>query len=182
MKKAIVILAEGFEEIEAITPIDILRRANIDVKVCSLADLEVKGSHGISVKADIGFDEIKGDVDAVILPGGSPGARNLSESSEVSGLIQRMASDGRLVAAICASPAVVLFPAGILKGKKATCYPGTEKVFGKDVEFIEEDVVVDGNVITSRGAGTAVAFSLEIVAALAGKDKAESLRKEIVAK
>lgn len=179
-KKALVILADGFEEIEAIVPIDILRRAQIEVIVAGLSNKLVTGSHGIRVSADILLDEFKVDIDALILPGGSPGAENLAKSSKVASLIHRMFKAGKLIGAICASPALVLEPTGILKGKKATCYPGMETLFSPEVRFSKDSVAREANLITSRGPGTALAFSLAVVEALTDKNTAEAIKERIL--
>lgn len=172
------VIAEGFEEIEAITPIDTLRRAGFEVTVAAVGSSKsVTGSHGVRLEADTLLKDIKETPDAVVMHGGIPGAENLAKSKELLALLSRMKSEGRLIAAICAAPALVLAPAGILGGKKATCYPGYEKELsaGKAI-FSPERVVVDGQVITSRGPGTALEFSLEIVKQLGAVQKAESLR------
>lgn len=181
-KKVFVLLADGFEEIEAITPIDVLRRAGIDVKVVGVPGRTVTGSHGIAVQADITLDECDGNADAVILPGGMPGSRNLKDSPKVANLVKRMHQDRKVVGAICAAPALALGPAGVLEGRQATCYPGFEKEFPATVKFKADRVVVDGNVITSRGPGTAMEFALELVEILVDKGKAATLREALLAK
>jgi 4-methyl-5(b-hydroxyethyl)-thiazole monophosphate biosynthesis len=180
-KKAIIVLAEGFEEIEAVTSIDILRRAEIDITVAGLGNLNVKGSRGLIVTADKKLDEAGIDYDACIFPGGMPGATNLANSEKVKKLIQKMESAGKIIAAICASPAIVLGPVGILKNKSATCYPGMEQNFKSDVKYKDNDVVVDGNIITSRGPATALLFSLAIVKKLVGKEIADRIKKAVLA-
>ena len=180
-KKAIIVLAEGFEEIEAVTIIDILRRAGIDVTVTGLANTKVSGSHAINVVTDKKLDEVEFDFDACVFPGGMPGATNLASSEKIKSLIQKMNSDGKLIAAICASPAIVLAPIGILKNKSATCYPGLQENFGKDTNYKEDNVIIDGNIITSRGPGTALVFSLAIVEKLIGKESADKLKKATLA-
>lgn len=177
-KKALVVLADGFEEIEAVTTIDILRRAGIDVTVAGLGKTQIRGSHGITITADNKVDEAGADFDAIILPGGMPGAKNLAGSEKVKGLIAKMHSEGKLIAAICASPAVVLAQTGILKNKSATCYPGMEGNFGKDTKYRGDNVVIDGNIITSRGPATAFLFSLGIAEKLAGKESRDKLERE----
>ena len=179
MKKAVVVLAEGFEEIEAVTPVDVLRRAGVDVVIAGLDGKIIRGSHGISIAADIKFTDAEG-ADALILPGGLPGAENLAASDAVRNAICAVSKREGIVAAICASPAYVLAPTGILDGKKATCYPGCGKRFGSEVTFVDERVVQDGSVITSGGPGTALEFSLKIVEALAGKEKAHELRSAML--
>jgi 4-methyl-5(b-hydroxyethyl)-thiazole monophosphate biosynthesis len=174
-------LADGFEETEAIASIDILRRADINVIMCGLNNKTVTGAHDIKVEADMTLDDFSDDLDALVLPGGMPGAEHLARSEKVKKLIQETNNKGRVVAAICASPAVVLAPTGILSGKRATCYPGMEKELGKDTAFIEENVVVDGNIITSRGPGTALQFALAIVEKMLGKDAADTHKKRTLA-
>ncbi|MDP1853302.1 MAG: DJ-1/PfpI family protein [Candidatus Omnitrophota bacterium] len=181
VKKALIILADGFEEIEAITAIDILRRAQIEVIVAGLSNRETRGSHGIKVSTDILLDELKEETSALILPGGSPGAENLAKSPKVASLINKMFKSGKIIGAICAAPALVLEPAGVLKGKKATCFPGMEKLFSREIKFTQEEVVRDGNIITSRGPGTALAFALKIVEVLLDKDTAQTLKEKLVA-
>lgn len=170
------IFAEGFEESEAIVPADLLRRAGIDLLLCGLESPVVTGAHGISVEMDCTFHELPQDLKGIILPGGMPGATNLAASHELSSLIQQLHNDSELVAAICASPAVVLLPTGILEGRRFTSYPGMtpENSHG---QYMEERVVVDGNIITSRGIGTSAEFGFALVEYLAGKQKAQSLIK-----
>ena len=180
MSHAISILAPGFEETEAVTFIDLLRRAGVAVTVLGLASREVRGSHDIVIAADKPFDEFSGQFDAVVLPGGMPGATNLSNAPRLLELIRAAHKRGALCAAICAAP-IVLGKAGILAGVKATCFPGFEKELGGAL-FKEEAVVRDGNVITSRGVGTAIPFALEVVAYLAGPEKAEKIRSAILYK
>lgn len=174
MPKAIVVLAEGFEEIEAVTPVDILRRAGVEVELVGLDAPEVTGAHGVTFKADRVLQECE-DAGAVILPGGLPGADNLAASDKLAGVLKAQCESGKLVAAICASPACVLAGLGIIDGKRATCYPGFEGRFSADTEYVVEDVVKDGNVITSRGPGTAFAFGLALARELAGPDAADQL-------
>lgn len=180
-KAIIIILAEGFEEIEAVTVIDMLRRAGIEVTVAGLDNINVRGSGGLNIVADKRLDETGTDYDACIFPGGMPGAANLAGSKKVKTLIQKINSAKKLVAAICASPALVLAPTGILKNRSATCYPGMQENFGSDVKYKDEDVVIDGNIITSRGPATALAFSLAIVEKLAGKETADKIKKATLA-
>ncbi|MDR0321797.1 MAG: DJ-1/PfpI family protein [Treponema sp.] len=165
-KKAIVLLADGFEDVEAITPIDYLRRAGIEVTTVSISEnLTVTSRWGqIKVTAETTLAQIAGQSnwDAVIVPGGMPGAANLSASKETALLLKEMSSAGKVICAICASPAVVLSPLGLLDGKNFTCYPGMEEkvTTGK---WSGERVVTDGNIITSRGAGTAGEFAIAII-------------------
>jgi protein deglycase len=177
LKTAIIILAEGFEEIEAITPIDLLRRANIRVTVMGLNAIDVKGSHNILVKADELFAFCGPLPDALILPGG-PGHKNLFNSPAVIEFVQKMFSNKKLCAAICAAPSI-FGKAGILSGKKATCFPGYEDELNGAI-FVNKPVVTDGNVITSRGAGTAVPFSLGIIGYLTDEQTAGKVASAIV--
>lgn len=169
-KKVLVLLAEGFEEMEVVIPADLCKRAGIDVLIAGVGALDVSGAHGISLIADRRLNDVGGKYDAVIVPGGMPGAANIAGSSEAVELIKEYFASGRLVCAICAAPAVVLNAAGILSGKKAVCFPGFEKEFGSDVKFVQERVVVDGNIITAKGPGAAAEFAEAIISALAGKD------------
>jgi len=179
MKKALLILAEGFEEIEAVTPVDLLRRAGILVTVAALGDLIiVKGTRGLEVQADCLFNEVESDFDALILPGGGNGANNLASSEKVLSLIEKMNREGSLIAAICASSAVVLGKTDVLSGKRATCYPGCEVDFRSDVIYVEESVVIVDNIITSRGPGTASEFSLAIIKVLLDDNSAISISKK----
>ena len=176
MKRVVVLLAEGFEEVEAVTPIDFLGRAGCEVTVAGVTGKTVTGSHGIPVAADAGVTECTGTYDAVVVPGGMPGASNVAASEDAVSLISRVRDDGGIVAAICAAPGVVLAPNGFLDGKTATCYPGYESNFG-ETKFSEERVVVDGSTITSRGPGTAAEFALKLVEILVGEDKAVELHE-----
>ena len=179
-KKAVVVLAEGFEEIEAVTPADILRRAGVDVTIAGLDSISVKSTRGITINADIMLAGIDFVPDALIFPGGLPGAENLAGSSEVMDLIKKVYSEGKLVAAICASPAFVLVPSGVLEGRKATGYPGTEDKFPKSVRITAGDVVQDANVITSRGPGTAAVFAFAIAKNLVGEKKAQEVARDML--
>jgi 4-methyl-5(b-hydroxyethyl)-thiazole monophosphate biosynthesis len=176
-KKAVILLATGFEEIEAVTVIDVLRRAGIEIIIAGLEDSEVTGSHGITVLADKKIDDLKSDFDAMIIPGGLPGAMHLHNSSEVNDFIKTMNSKGALIAGICAAPAVVLAPLGILDNKTATCYPGDQADFGKSTSYKNEAVVVDGNIITSQGPGTSMEFAFSIVEKLIGSETVKKLKK-----
>jgi len=173
MKKAIVLLAPGFEEIEAITVVDVLRRAGVEVTVAGVSEMEVTGSHGVTVKADRRLSEAAEEsYELVVLPGGLPGATNLRDDPGVQALVRAQHAAGRRVAAICAGP-IALGAAGVLQGKKATSYPG----FGDQLHaahYLEDAVVTDGNVTTSRGVGTALDFALALVAQLSGADAAEA--------
>ncbi len=173
--KVFIFLANGFEEIEAIAPIDVLRRAELDVVTVSISGCKtVEGAHGIKVKADQLFTETTfGENDYYILPGGLDGMLNLSAHEGVNELLKKQHSAGKKLAAICASPSV-LGNLGILEGKEATCYPGfEEKLVGATVST--KSVVEDGNVITGKGPGVAIEFALKIVETLKGKAVADEV-------
>jgi len=175
MARACVLLAEGFEEIEAITIADVLRRAGVEAVLVGVAGTPVRGAHAIQVAADaLLSDAAAEDWDAVILPGGMPGSKNLADSAPVRALLREQHGRGRRVAAICAAP-IALSAAGVLEGKRATCYPGFEKEL-RGASLETRAVVVDGNVTTSRGPGTAFEFALELVSQLVGGKAAEDLR------
>lgn len=165
-----ILLAEGFEEIEALTQTDVLRRAGIEVKNVGVTGEYVTGSHGITVKADALIEEAKNCVpEGIILPGGIPGTPNIASNKDAVELIKKVAENKGLVAAICAAPSV-LGELGLLEGKKAICYPGFEdKLTGAIVTC--EKVVIDGNFITSRGAGTAMDMALAIAEYITGENQ-----------
>ncbi|MDW7670117.1 MAG: DJ-1/PfpI family protein [Bacillota bacterium] len=180
MKKILVPLAEGFEEIEAVTIIDVLRRAHLKVVTASLSKEWVMGSHGIAIKADgILKDMLPADFDAVVLPGGMPGAKHLRENDFLLDILRDMNADNKWVGAICAAP-TVLQAAGVIEDRKITSYPSFEEVLNER-HYVQEPVVVDGNLITSRGPGTALAFSLQLVSLLEGEDLAAELTKSMLA-
>ena len=179
-KIALIILAEGFEEVEAIAVVDLLRRTGTRVIMAGLAALKVPSSRKITVEADVLLKDFTEMPDALILPGGIPGATNLAKSAEVATLVKKMNAAGKLIAAICAAPAAVLAPLGILDGKKATCYPGCESDFSKKTIHSKDPVVVDGNIITSQGPGTALEFALAIAARLVGQEMAETIREKML--
>jgi len=184
MKNAIVLLADGFEEVEAVTSIDYLRRAGIEVTVAAVSGNPlVKGARGIVVNADVALYDLinqqKTDVDALILPGGMPGAANIAASPEAGTLITQAASAGKLICAICAAPAVVLAPLGFLAGKKFTCYPGMEKT-AQGGNWTDGRVAIDGNIITSRSAGTAGEFAVAIIGQLLGETEADRIAQAVL--
>lgn len=178
--RAAVLLADGFEEIEAVTPIDVLRRAGVEVVTLGVTGKRVKGAHGLVIEADEPVAQAPEELDLVVLPGGMPGAENLARSPEVKGLVERVSRAGKRVAAICAAPAVALAPTGLLAGRRATCYPGFEARFAPDVQASTERVVVDGALVTSRGPGTALEFALALVEQLVGAAKAAELRQKML--
>ena len=180
MKTACVLLADGFEEVEAVTPIDYLRRSGIEVSIVGVTGKTISGSHGIRIEAEFGTEALSRDYDCVVVPGGGRGADNIAASPSAVYFIKRHFAAGALVAAICAAPAVVLHSAcGILEGRRFTCFPGLEsKVTG--ATFSEDRVVTDGKLITSRSAGTSGEFAYAIIKELVGEAKAEELGQKVL--
>ena len=171
MPKVAVILANGFEEIEALTVVDVLRRANITCHMVGFED-KVTGSHAIQVQTDRVFDGDLSEYDMIVLPGGMPGSVHLRDNEQLIAELQRFEETGKKVAAICAAP-IALNRAGLLEGRNFTCYDGVQEQIA-DGHYRKETVVVDGNIITSRGPATALAFAYHLVETLGGD--AESLR------
>ncbi len=180
MKNIAVHLAEGFEEIEAVSIIDVLRRAEFDVTTVSVTgDLKVTGSHNIPVTADILFEDIDfGNIDMIVLPGGMPGAKNLNNHAGLKNQILQFNKSEKPLGAICAAP-LVFGQAGILKGKNATCYPGFEDYL-EGARITGSSTEVAGNIITGRGAGVAIDFALKIVEHLKGKEAAKKIAEKMV--
>ena len=180
--KALIFLATGFEEIETVTIVDVLRRAGIDVTVAGLTPSIVEGAHAVKIAPDTSIDKVNvTEFDAVIVPGGNPGYKNLRKDPRVIEAIRKAFESGKLVAAVCAAPAV-LSDAGILKGKTCTIYPGMENELEKGGGKPKQDiVVVDGNIITSRGPATTLPFALVLAEKLAGKQAAETVGKKTMA-
>lgn len=176
MTTALLLLADGFEEIEAVTIIDVLRRGNVAVTTASLGGKHVTGSHQISIEADVLFDGISvGDFDALVLPGG-PAAKTLREDARAQAAIKSAADAGKLVAAVCAAP-TALEAAGVLAGKRATVYPGNRLPSAVQVAA---NVVEDGNVITGSGPATAMEFALKLVERLSGADAARTTAERLL--
>ncbi len=173
-------LAEGFEEVEALCPLDLLRRAGLPVVTVGVGGKLVRGSHGITVEADLPDTEYFDNApDMVILPGGMPGTLNLGQSDVVRAAVETAAAREGYLAAICAAPSI-LGDMGYLAGKRAICYPGFEdRLRGATVS--PKRVVRDGNIITAAGMGVALDFGLELVSVLVGKEKAEELRHAVLA-
>jgi 4-methyl-5(b-hydroxyethyl)-thiazole monophosphate biosynthesis len=173
-------LAHGFEEIEAVTILDILRRGNVSAGFVAIGpDKRVMGAHNITVEADLLFEEANYETcEMILLPGGMPGTKNLASHGELVEKIKEFNLKGKLLGAICAAP-MVFGQAGILDGRKATIYPGMEASISKAKHSMDR-VVRDGNIITSRGPGTAMEFGLVVLEALQGKNVAEELRKDLV--
>ena len=189
-KKAFVLLADGFEDVEAVTPIDYLQRAGIEVTTVSISQSQIVSSRwgGIKLHANTTITEFlkvsaeeKIEWDAVICPGGMPGAANLAASGEVSELLKKMSANNKLICAICAAPVIVLSPLGLIKNKKFTCYPGMEEKAAGGV-FCNERVVIDGNIITSRAAGTTGEFAIAIIEKLLNKETAKKIADTVLLK
>lgn len=182
MSKALIFLADGFEEIEGLTVADLLRREGIETQMVAVTgSLDIMGSHGIQVRADVLFENVDTSrTELFVLPGGMPGTKHLAAHEALGKLLQDAAASGRKVAAICAAPSV-LGGLGILKGRRAACYPGFEdQLVGAEVS--KEQVVVSGNIITSRGMGTAIPFGLELVAQMKDRASADKLAENIIFK
>uniref|UniRef100_UPI004057A878 DJ-1 family glyoxalase III n=1 Tax=Agathobacter sp. TaxID=2021311 RepID=UPI004057A878 len=180
MNKLGIFLADGCEEIEALTVVDVARRAGIEVLMISISDeLQIKGAHNILFQAEVTAKEADFDsLDGIVLPGGMPGTLHLGGCACVQEVIRKFAEEGKLVSAICAAPSV-LGQAGLLRGKRATCYPGfEEKLLGAETNT--DSVAVDGNIITSRSMATAIAFALEIVRYFMGDEKVAELSDSLV--
>lgn len=174
-----VFLANGFETIEALAPVDILRRAGADVKTVGLTGENIETSHKVTVKADITVDKVILDdsIDMIVLPGGMPGTLNLEDSLEVRAAVDYCAENGKLIGAICAAPSI-LGHKGLLDGKNFTCFPGFEKDI-ENANYTGEPVVTDGKIITGKGAGCCVPFALKLVEMLISKEKADEVAKSL---
>ncbi|MCB1172219.1 MAG: DJ-1/PfpI family protein [Leptospiraceae bacterium] len=183
MPKVLTILAEGFEEIEAVTIIDVLRRAGVDVVAAGMDSIRVTGSHAIQLQTDCTLADAiqeQDSFDMLVLPGGLPGAHNLRDNAAVIELVQYFHRCAKITAAICAAP-VVLAKAGVLEGRQATSYPGhLEGLKDPAIRILPAAVVTDDTVVTSRGPATAIAFSLELVALLEGQDAAQDLAAKML--
>lgn len=180
MARVLVPLAEGFEEIEAVTAIDVLRRGGVDVVVAAMGDrLETAGSHGMTLKADALFSDAEaGDYDAILLPGGGPGTERLRNSDALARRLRRQADEGRLLCAICAAP-TVLVDAGVLEpGVHVTCYPTCQMEL--DRPWSPVPVVADGNVVTGQAPGSAMLFALIVLQTLAGEPVARKVARALV--
>lgn len=179
-KNAYIFLAEGCEECEALITVDILRRGGVDVTTVSISDTDfVTSSHNITFKADKKFSEINLDAaDMLILPGGMPGTNNLMACKELTDLVLRYYNSSKRIAAVCAAP-TIFGQLGLLKGKKATCFKGMEdKLVGATV--VNEQVVTDGNITTSRGLGTTIPFALELLKLLVSEEAANMISNKII--
>lgn len=157
-----ILLADGFEEVEAIAPLDVLRRADMEVKTVGVTGRSVTGAHGIEIKADLSIEDVRETIpDGVILPGGMPGTLNLQKNADVQTLLQTCFAQKKLIAAICAAP-MIIGELGMLSGKRATCFPGFEDSLN-DAILLDDGVVRDGSFITAKGAGVALKFGAAIV-------------------
>lgn len=181
MPRVLIPLAAGFEELEAVTVIDLLRRAEIDVITAGLAPGPVTGSRGTVVVPDSTLDaQLGAQFDLIVLPGGMPGAKHLDADARVHDLLRRHQSEGRFAAAICAAPRI-LAKAGLLNGRSATGYPGTlDAAEFPRVRVLDEPVVVDGKIVTSRGPGTAMDFALRLIELLAGAERRQRVEAALV--
>lgn len=181
MCQALVYLATGFEEVELVTVVDILRRAEIETRTISLSEqLDVSGAHGIVIRADLPFSAGEQEADIIILPGGGPGTQALKASPALRTRLQQQALAGKRLAAVCAAP-TVLAHAGVLQGKRSACYPGCEAELEQGGALVcFEPVITDGLVTTSRGAGTSAAFALEIVGLLHSPEQAMKIGKAML--
>ncbi len=173
-----IFLAEGFEEIEALAPLDIMRRAGIEVKTVGVTGEYVTGAHKITIKADVFTNEVEyAGMEAVILPGGLPGTTNLEKDNCVQGAIDYAVENNKLICAICAAPSI-LGHKGLLNNREATCYPGFEDSFGGG-KYLKQSVVKSDNFITSNGMGSAYEFGFAITAYLTSQDVADKIKEQI---
>ncbi len=181
MSHVLVPLAQGCEELEAITITDLLVRAGITVTTCGLDDQPVKASRGITIIPDTRIDNVLNEsFDLIVLPGGLPGADHLRDNEQLQTLIKKQAADKKYIAAICAAPKA-LAQAGILEGKTATSFPGVLAALDNPSITISENAVeIDGNIVTSRSAGTAMEFALSLIELLEGKEKREEVNKQLI--
>lgn len=178
-RKVLIPLAFGFEEIEAISVADILRRAKVDVVLAGLTTVQVQGAHGICVVADALLSELDGDTfDMIVLPGGLPGALNLAQDAHLQVLLKTFDTQGKFIAAICAAP-YALKSAGVLK-QHYTCYPSFEGKINHEGYTSTQKIVCDENIITSQGPSTAMLFALKLVEILCGDDVAQQLQKDLL--
>lgn len=180
MSRALVPLAQGCEELEAVTITDLLVRAGIEVTTAGLDDQPVTASRGLRIIPDTNIDTVINETfDLIVLPGGLPGANHLRDDSRVQALLKKHASSGDYVSAICAAPQA-LASAGLLNGKKATGYPGVlEAIDNNFIEITSSAVEIDGKIITSRGPGTAMEFALTLIELLEGADKRAEIKKQL---
>ena len=178
MAKVYVFLAEGFEDVEALIPIDVLRRGGVDVTTVSISEFPlVTSAHGVNIEADILFEQSDfTDADLLMLPGGMPGASNLFQHAGLCEILKAQFEAGKKISAICAAPGVVLAPLGFLKGKKATCYPGFEKALADNgASYTADLVTVDGNITTAEGPAAAFPYAYELLSQLVDKQISDQI-------
>ena len=176
-RNVLVPMADGSEELETVAVVDVLRRSGAHVTLAGVETLDMKASKGVRIVADRLLSECAAEVfDLIVLPGGMPGAEHLRDSAVLLALLKRQMDEGRLVGAICASPAIVLHPHGLLRGRRFTCHPNFTDGLA-DGQLVADTVVVDGSLVTSRGAGTAVDFALTFVDLFFGPERTEAVRK-----
>ena len=176
MKRALIPLAPGFEEIEAVTVIDVLRRAGVEVVVAGTQPGPIEGSHGIQVTPDKKLEEVRAEeFDMIVLPGGGKGVENLKKHPKIPALLGDFFAKDKVVAAICAAPSL-LAANGLLCGKRATSHPSVKEKVAETSNYSEQRVVTDGKLVTSRGPGTAMEFALKLVEILAGAEKVSELK------
>ena len=178
MAKVYVFLADGFEDVEALIPVDVLRRGGVEVVTVSTTEFPlVESAHGVNIEADIQFEQSDySDADLLMLPGGMPGASNLFAHEGVCKAVLAQVAAGKRVSAICAAPAVVLAPLGVLEGKKATCYPGFEQALKDgDAQYTGDLVTVDGNITTGEGPAAAFPYAYELLAQLVDKQTSDQI-------
>ena len=179
MKSVLIPIANGSEEIEAVTLVNVLRRAGFEVTLASISELQILGSRQIGLVADKLLSECQNQFyDGIFLPGGMPGATNLQKSELLISMLKKQAQSKKYYGAICASPAVVLAPHGLLDTKKATCYPGFESEL-PDSSSAKQNVVIDGNCVTAQSPGSAQEFALRIIAVLESEDLAKKVRQDL---
>ncbi|MBR1395772.1 MAG: DJ-1/PfpI family protein [Prevotella sp.] len=178
MAKVYVFLADGFEDVEALIPVDVLRRGGVEVVTVSTTDFPlVESAHGVNIEADLQFEQCDfSDADLLMLPGGMPGASNLYAHEGVCQAVMAQYAAGKKVAAICAAPAVVLAQLGVLDGKKATCYPGFEKALAEaGASYTGDLVTVDGNVTTGEGPAAAFPYAYELLSQLVDRQTSDQI-------
>lgn len=180
MARVLLPLAPGCEEIEAVTVIDLLRRANIDVVIAGLSEKPVRCSRGVLIIPDVTLDSIVNeDFDMIILPGGGVGAENLKNDFRITELLQRFQKEDKFIAAICAAPGV-LASAGVLNGRRTTCYPGSLSSYSDFIVLENDPVVIDQRIVTSRGPGTAIDFALVLIKILTDQTTASAVEAELI--
>ena len=180
MKKVIIFFANGTEEVEALTPLDYLRRAGADVTLVGVSGKIQTGSHGITVETDVAQSDLDpdADFDMLVFPGGMPGTDNIEKSPVAKALLTRAVAENKFIAAICAAPKI-LGSAGLLRGKTATCYPGFEKYLD-GAKISKDKAVLCGNIRTAKGAGAANEFAFLLISALFGKEKADGVLRSVM--